>query len=475
METSLNNSKEIDYIKIKKAVPAVLTLMIFALVIDNSFKIISSDLAKAFNLSASTVSWQVTIAGLVIGIGAVVYASLADSISVRDLLAIGIALICIGSLLGFIFQESFTMIIISRIIQSAGLGSAETLYVIFIAKYFKDSEQKKYLGYSTSSYAISQIIGAIAGGYISTYLHWTALFLIPLLTLLILPFILKYIPKEKAKAGSIDYIGFILVSSVAASLMMLVSGFKWIYLIALLITLSLFVLYISKNKKAFISIKFFANRNFISILLVSFVIYSVQLAFIFMFPFLIEYIYNYRLDQVSLLLVPSYVLAAIVGAMAGNVAKRFGSKQCIQMSIIGIIISLLIGAFFIESSVYLFMFIMILFASSFALMYAPMIDTLTKTIPKEKIGTAIGFYNFNLNMAMSIGITYVASLMDAKLLGESIIGVFNSTKAIQYSNVLLVLAVISAGSLLLYWILIGRREKRISFQNSITKEGTTEL
>ena len=86
MDVSLNTLENVEEVKIKKAVPAVLALMIFALVIDNSFKIISPDLAKAFNISATAVSWQVTLAGLVIGIGAVVYASLSDSISVRTLL-----------------------------------------------------------------------------------------------------------------------------------------------------------------------------------------------------------------------------------------------------------------------------------------------------------------------------------------------------------------------------------------------------
>ncbi|EPZ62569.1 putative membrane protein [[Clostridium] sordellii ATCC 9714] len=74
-------------------------------------------------------------------------------------------------------------------------------------------------------------------------------FLIPLLTLLILPFILKYIPKEKSKGRNIDFIGFILVSSVAASLMLFVSDFNWIYLVALIIALILFVTYISKIKR----------------------------------------------------------------------------------------------------------------------------------------------------------------------------------------------------------------------------------
>lgn len=458
MENSIKTSQNMDYTKVKKAVPAVLALMIFALVIDNSFKIISADLASAFNLSATAVSWQVTLAGLVIGIGAVVYASLSDSISVRNLLIIGILLICIGSLLGFIFQKSFLMIIISRIIQSAGLGSAETLYVIFVTKYLDDNEKKKFLGFSTSSYAISQVIGAVAGGYITTYLHWTILFLIPLLTLLILPFILKYIPSEKTKGGSVDFIGFILIAAISASLMLFVSGFQWIYLVALLITIVLFVTYISKSKKAFINISFFKNRNFISVLFVAFIIYSVQLAFIFMFPFLIESIYNYRLDQVSLLLIPSYVLAAIVGAMSGNVAKKLGSKQCIQIAITGIILSLILGAFLIETSVYIFIFDMILFSCSFAFMYAPMIDTLTRTISKENSGTALGFYNLCLNMSVSIGITYVAALMESKLLGNNFIGLFSNQISIQYSNVLFILAFIALTALIFYWILVGRKE-----------------
>ena len=129
------------------------------------------------------------------------------------------------------------------------------------------------------------------------------------------------------------------------------------------------------------------------------------------------------------------------------------------MAIIGIIISLVFGSLFIQTSVYVFVFVMILFSSSFAFMYAPMIDTLIKTIPEERSGTAIGFYNFCLNIAASIGITYVAVLMETKSLGKNIMGLFNNAICIQYSNVLIALAVISVVALALYWSLIGRREK----------------
>lgn len=148
---------------VKKAVPVMLLLFLLCLIIDNSFKIVSIDMAKDFNISATTVSWQATLAGLVIGIGAVVYAALADSISIRKLLTIGIILICVGSVMGYLFQHSFLLVVVSRIIQTAGLASAETLYVIFVTKHLPVHEQKKFLGLSTSSFALSQVIGALTG------------------------------------------------------------------------------------------------------------------------------------------------------------------------------------------------------------------------------------------------------------------------------------------------------------------------
>ena len=146
---------------LRRAVPVILFFFVFALIIDNSFRLISVEIANDLGISASAVSWQATLAGLVIGIGAVVYASLSDSISIRTLLITGVILICAGSLMGYIFKDSFMMIIISRVIQTAGLAAAETLYVIYVTKYMPRDEQKKFLGLSTSSFSLSLVIGSI--------------------------------------------------------------------------------------------------------------------------------------------------------------------------------------------------------------------------------------------------------------------------------------------------------------------------
>lgn len=445
---------------VKKAVPVILLLFLLCLVIDNSFKIISVDMAKDFHISATTVSWQATLAGLVIGIGAVVYAALADSVCMRKLFTIGVILICVGSVMGYIFQHSFLMVVISRIIQTAGLASAETLYVIFVTKYLPADEQKKFLGLSTSSFALSLVIGSLTGGYISTYLHWTTLFLVPLVTLFTLPFMLKYLPKEEGKNSHVDVLGLFLVGVIAASLLLYITDFNWMYLLAFVVTFGLFLAYISKNAKAFIGISFFQNKQFISLLAVAFVIYSVQLAYVFLFPFLLEKLYGMKLDTISLLLIPAYVSAATIGALSGKVAKVMGSRQCITIAMLTIIGSLLLGGFFVQTSVVIFVISMILFSSAFAFMYAPLLETCICTIDKEKTGTAIGFYNLTLNVAMSIGIAYTAAMMDHSAMRKSLLGIVSSQDASVFSNVLIVLAFITLFSLSMYWVTVGRKVKQ---------------
>src|SRR5699024_6524754 len=144
---------------------------------------------------------------------------------------------------------------------SAGLASAATLYVIFVPQHLPSEQQKSFRGSSTRCLALSQGSGAIAAGYISTSLVLPGLFLLPLLTLVALPFGIKYVPKEQQQKGYIDVIGLFLIGVTAAALMMYVSNFNWLYLLGFIVALVVFLLYIAKAKKAFIHISFFQNRS----------------------------------------------------------------------------------------------------------------------------------------------------------------------------------------------------------------------
>ncbi|WP_105986739.1 MFS transporter [Staphylococcus chromogenes] len=439
-----------DYVKVKRAVPILLFLFVFSLVIDNSFKLISVAIADDLNISVTTVSWQATLAGLVIGIGAVVYASLSDAISIRTLFIYGVCLIIIGSIIGYVFQHQFAFMLAGRIIQTAGLAAAETLYVIYVAKYLSKEDQKTYLGLSTSSYSLSLVIGTLSGGFISTYLHWTNMFLIALIVVFTLPFLFKLLPKENGvNKAHLDFIGLVLIATIATTVMLFITNFNWLYMIGALIAIAVFALYIKNAKRPLVDKTFFQNKRYASFLFIVFVMYAIQLGYIFTFPFIMQQIYHFELDTTSLLLIPGYLVAVVTGALSGKIGNYLSSKQATITAITLIALSLILPAFTVGQHVSIFVISMIFFAGSFALMYAPLLNETIRTIDVHMTGVAIGFYNLIINVAVSVGIAIAAALIDYQALN------FPGNTALEshFGIILLILGLMSIVGLVLFIVL----------------------
>lgn len=450
----------------RQAIPVLLALFVFSLIMDNGFKLLSPSIATSLGLSENTVSLQATLPGILIGVGAVVYAALSDSISIRKLMIFAVIVMATGSLLGFALQGSFGGILAGRILQTCGLAAAETLYVIWVTKHFVGDEQKKYLGYSTAAFQLSLLLGAVGGGFIATYIGWTAFFLVNLVALVTIPFILKYVPAEDTGESHLDVFGLFLVAVIAAGIVMFMQDFNWWFMLPAIAATVVFVWHISVHPNALITKDFFANKRYTTMLVVVFVVYSVQLGYQFVFPFIIKGIYGWRLSDVALLLVPGYTAAVIVGALSGKIAQRVSSKQAIVTAMVMIALALAIPAFLVGGWVGTFAISMVLFGSGFALMYAPLLSTAIRDVPKAKSGIAIGFYNLTINMAVPIGIAYAAKLLSLDLGLTTFAG--ESAEEASYGSVLLILAVIAVLALLLYRISI-----RVLEQDDARAERTT--
>ncbi|MFZ4372945.1 MAG: MFS transporter [Mycobacterium sp.] len=436
----------------KQAIPVLLALFVFSLIMDNGFKLMSPSIASSLGLSENTVSLQATLPGILIGIGAVVYAALSDSIAIRKLMIFAVIVMAIGSLIGFALQGSFGGVLAGRIIQTCGLAAAETLYVIWITKHFEGDEQKKYLGYSTAAFQLSLLLGAVGSGFIATYIGWTAFFLLNLVAVLAIPFIVKNVPVEDTGHSHLDVFGLFLIAMIATGIVLFMQDFNWWFLLPALAGIVVFMRHISTNPNALITKSFFTNKRYTMMLVVVFVVYSVQLGYQFIFPFIIKGVYGWRLSDVALLLVPGYTAAVIVGVLTGKIAQYLSSKRAIVGAMVMIALALIMPAFLVGGWVGTFAISMVLFGSGFALMYAPLLSTAIRDVPKAKGGIAIGFYNLTINMAVPIGIAFSAKLLNLGLSLTSFAG--ESPEEASYGSVLLILAIITVLALLLYLISI---------------------
>lgn len=434
----------------KRAVPVLLGLFVFSLIVDSAFRFTSKPIADDLGLSVTTVSLQTTLAGIIIGVGAVVYATLADSISMRKILLAAIAMICAGSLIGFAFRENWSMILTGRIIQTSGLAAAETLYVIYVTKYLSKEDRRTYLGFSTSAFQLAMLVGILTTGYISTYISWSVLFLVPLLSVLAVPSVLKTVPDHQLSGSRLDVFGIVLIAALATNVMLFLQNFNWCFMVPVVISIALLWWHISSHTNVLVDRAFFADRRYVSMLLVVFILYSVQLAYIFMFPFMVSELYGISFDNISLLTVPGYACAVVVGALSGKIGERLSVRSTITLAMVLIVASLLIPAVFVTTSVVPFVLSMVVFGSGFALMYAPLVATAIREITPERSGVAIGFYNLTINVAVSVGIAYTAKLLDLKpSLFDGIVSTPDGFDP-SFSNVLVIVAVVALLGLVVY-------------------------
>ncbi|WP_038605009.1 MFS transporter [Corynebacterium atypicum] len=400
----------------KAAVPILLFTFLFSLITDNGFKFMNLPISQDLGLSVTEVSLQATLAGIVIGIGAVVYAALADAVNIRKLLVIGIALIAVGSIIGFLGQSVWMLVLVGRVIQTTGLAAAETLYVIYVTKHLPEKDQKTYLGFSTACFQLSFLFGTLAGGAIATYIAWPFMFLLALVSVLAIPVVLKTVPPEEHSISHLDVAGLAYVAVFATSLIMWAQAINslknWLWLIPAAIGIGLFAWHIKAHSGALVRPEFF-NPRYASSLLTVLIIYSTQLGLtVIVLPFALNSLHGMELDQVSYLLVPGYLVGTLVGVFSGAIGKALNSRQTMAVALGCIVGALVLSALFINTNVWVLGFAVVLFSAGFAGMYAPLMNTAMSHMPTEKRGVAVGFYNLTINIAVPLGIAYAAALVD---------------------------------------------------------------
>lgn len=418
----------------KVAVPILLFVFVFSLVIDNGFKTMTMPIAQALDISVKTASLQASLAGVIIGIGAVVYAALADSISIRKLMLTGVILIAVGSLLAFAFSSFWPMVLAGRLIQTTGLAAAETLYVIYVTKHLSEADQKTYLGFSTAAFQAGLLIGALTSGFISTYVSWTAMFLIPLILILTIPPIIKLVPEDEAVEGHLDALGLFFIAVFATGLTLFMQEFNWAWFILAVLGVVCFAYHIGHAKYPVVTPEFFTNGRYVWTILMVFFVYSTQMGFIFLLPFAAHDLHGMNIDKASLLMIPGYICAILIGIFSGKIGGVLSSRTTIYTAFALVAGALVAAALFVQLHVAVLILAIVAFASGFALMYAPLVNTALRNISAVKSGIAIGFYNLTINIAIPLGIAYTAKLQDIA----------------SYNTVLWILAAVAAIGIALY-------------------------
>lgn len=435
-----------------KTMPMFMLIFVTSASILGAFNIISPQVMVDFNLEYSTVSMLAMIGLLVMGIASVIYSTLSDNVSIRKLMLIGVALFNVGAVMAIIGSfVHFYLFVAAVAIMVCGGTCGSGLMIVTATKYLSQERHSKYYGYNTACVGLSGAVGILAGGFISTYIGWRVIFALPFLSLITIPYIKKYIPDEKGKTNDkLDIVGMALLSLFTLFISLFFSVSNIIILVIAGICVVAFFVYITKNEKAFINIGFFKNKKFVIINLLALIVFGLQSAFGFLFPFMAQGMYDLALDKVSLLLLPTYAVSILMGANSGRIVEKLGSFRTLLLAIFCAVCSSLIAAFCVDKGVVMIGIAAILYTGSFAFMYAPFMKLVTGTVEMNQLGVGIGFFNLMTGIGPSLFIAITGKLLTMTSLAKDV-GLVEAKGAL-FSNILLIYAALLVVSIVVFLV-----------------------
>ena len=150
----------------------------------------------------------------------VVFGKLADLIGRKTVITIGIGIFLVGSALcGFAW--SMPSLIVFRLVQGVGAGAVLPVAMTIVGDLYTAHERAKIQGWLASVWAISAIVGPLAGGLIIQHLSWAWIFWInlPIGAAAVVGFWLYFHENRARGRGKIDHLSAAIFTVAIAAIM----------------------------------------------------------------------------------------------------------------------------------------------------------------------------------------------------------------------------------------------------------------
>jgi EmrB/QacA subfamily drug resistance transporter len=256
-------------------------------------------------------------------------------------------------------SNSMNALIVWRGIQGIGAGIMMANAFIVIGDLFPPANRGKFMGYVSSVFAISSVIGPILGGFITDTIswHWVFFVNIPLGILIIFLFIFNFpdIKPDQAK-HHIDYPGITALTLTVVPLMLALSWggsqYAWdspviigIFVFSI-IMLALFILIEKRAREPIIPMELFQNRIVTVSIIVAFLTSCVMFGCITFIPLFFQGVLGVTATASGSLLIPMTLASGAGSFLSGQLLARTGGHYRWQ-AMIGLVI-MIIGVWFLS-------------------------------------------------------------------------------------------------------------------------------
>ncbi|GAA4867639.1 tetracycline efflux MFS transporter Tet(L) [Paenibacillus vulneris] len=434
-------------------------LAFFSVLNESVFNIALPDIASYFGIQAASANWVNTAFMLSFSIGTAVYGKISDSFGSKKLLAIGLLIYCGGSLFGFLAYRYFPAMIAARFIQGIGASAVPALIMVIITRYIHSDHRGKAFGMIGSLVALGESIGPVLGGLVTEYVHWSFLYTIPMMTILVLPFLYKKMPSDApVTKNKIDRLGIALLAMGTAGFSLWMTHFHWSFLVLGILILVGFVSHINRTKQPFIEPALLRKRTFMASMLSGGILLGSAAGFLAMVPYMMKDVHQLAAGAIgSGIIFPGTVGVILFGMMGGVLVDRWGNRFTLSAGLCMMVLSFLILSIWLDQSPWLTTAMLITTLGGLSFIKTVVSNTAAASLEPEQAGAGMGILNFVCFLFEGFGMALVGGMLSQPWLASPLWNKLQESSAYLYSHIL---------GILILFILIGGTIYLINYRRS---------
>lgn len=292
-------------------------------------------LGPDLDVSTGAAAWTITVYILALAVTTATYGRLADLVGIKLPLIVGIGLMAAGAILAA-SAPTFGVLLLARLVQGAGAAAVPTLGVAAIAARYEGDIRGLALGRLAAMAAAVTSLGPLAGGLIEEVLGWRAVLAMPVLGVLVVPFIWRALT-DAGSGASLDILGAVLVAVTAAGAVLLVQSPSTGAVIAvtgfvlLLLGGPAVTFWVRRRPDGFLPIDVVRNQTVVRSALSAAAVPAAWFASLVAVPaVLLDH--GWEPYQVGLLLLPSVAVSVVLPRLAGRVIAALGAVRAIGVA-----------------------------------------------------------------------------------------------------------------------------------------------
>ena len=374
--------------------------------------VIGADLDVSIGVGA----WAISLYALMLAVATAVYGRISDLVGLRLPLVVGVCLMTVGALVGAL-APNFGVLLGARIVQGAGAAAVPTIGVAIVTARFSGSARAIALGRVAGLAAAVSCLGPLAGGAVEGLLGWRFVIALPMLGVLLLPLLWRWVPTNGSGAR-LDLIGAALVAATAAGVVLLVQSPSTGPVVAAVgaglavLGVPAVVGWVRRHPQGFLPVVVIRNAMVVRSSLAAGAVPAAWFALLIAVPAVLVG-HGWEPWQVGVALVPSAATALLAPRIAGPLLNRIGPTSALALATLVAAVSLAIaalGAHLESASLLVIAVVFVTFA--FGLGQPALMEAVGYAVTDDVRGVALGIATLFFLVGGGVGSAVVGGFGD---------------------------------------------------------------